>query len=149
VRGLLTHVSGLTQNSHEVQVFLRQTANAESFRNLYQHLGTELAKLKGSTNPVMGVVSWVTKNPLHSIAVFVGTGTREVHVHTVAFDNVEHKFAQQVLFSAGNNDIELAQLHASCQRLGRFLDRWLTSKDHLSDQSLKVGVVRFRIEYAV
>lgn len=148
-RGLLTQVSGLPQKSPEVQLFLRNTARAEDFRNLYQHLNTALAKLKGATNPVMGAVSWVTKNPNHSITIFVGTGTPDVQVHTVAFDNRELRFAQQLLFSAGNKDIELDKLHLSTQRLFRFLNEWLRSEDHLSQDAMKVGVVRFQIKYAV
>lgn len=148
VRGLVTQISGLPHRNPEVQLFLRSTKSVEDFRNLYQHLSSGLARLSMPTNPVMGVVSWVTKEPRHSITIYVGTGTRDIQVHTVAYDRQDDKFPQVLLFSAGNRDIEIDKLHASCRRISSFVDKWLVSSGHLSDQVLEVSVIRFQIRSA-
>jgi hypothetical protein len=149
VRGLLVNVPGLSKKAPEVQVFLRHTAATEDFRNIYQHLGSEIARICGTTNPIMGVVSWATRNPRKSMTVFVGTGADEIEVHTVALDTWKGEFAQGLLFSAGGKDIELDRIHFRCRQTSRYLDAWLRSSGHLSDDVMGVGLVRFERRNAV
>ena len=92
----------------------------------------------------MGVLSWVTKDPTKSITVFVGTGTPDIQLHTVAFDTRRIEFAQRFLFSAGNKDIDLEEIHKSCKRLQKNFNAWLNQNDHLSEEEASVGVVRFQ-----
>lgn len=145
IRGLITQVPALSQRTPDIQVFIRSTLAVEGFRHLYQHLNSEIPKVKGTTNPIMGVLSWVTKNPSNSITIFLGTGTNETRVHTVSLDTWTGRFAHNLLFSAGNKDIELDQVHSRCRALSKILDKWLVSKAMLSTESAKVSVIRFHI----
>lgn len=145
IRGLITQVPGLSQKSPEIQVFVRSTATVEDFRHLYQHLNSVIPKINGMTNPIMGVLSWVSSNPSDSFTVFLGTGSKETQIHSVSIDTWNNCFAQNLLFSAGNKDIELDKLHSQCQAVSKFLNAWLKSKGYLSKESTKVGVFRFNI----
>ena len=113
---------------------------------MYQHLNAVIPNIEGETNPIMGVLSWVTKDPTKSIAVFVGTGTPDIQVHTIAFDRLRLEFAQRFLFSVGNKDIDPEKIHNSCKRLQRFFDAWLDQNGHLSEEEASVSVVRFRFQ---
>jgi len=146
LRGLITQIAGLAQKNPEVQLFLRKTAQTEDFRNIYQHLNSAISRISGKTNPIMGVISWVTRNPQRSITLFLGTATADIEAHTVAYDTWEHKFAQQLLFSAAKKDIELDKLHASCLRIEKFIDDWLEFKGYLSREDTKVSIIRFQIK---
>jgi hypothetical protein len=148
VRGLITSVPGLPNKTPEVQVFLRNTAPTEDFRNLYQHLNSEIGKIRTTTNPIMGVLSWVTQNPSKSITMFLGTGAADIQVHTVALDTWRGEFAQTRLFSAGNRDLELDKIHAGCKRIGSYLNEWLRSNNKLAEEEMKVGVFRFDLRNA-
>ncbi len=147
IRGLVTQVRGLSQKSQELQVFLRSTASINDFRNLYQHLNSEIPKISGTTNPIMGVVSWVTSNPADSITAFLSTGSTEIQAHTVAYDNWNHCFAQVLLFSAGNKDIELDKLHVQCKSIAKHLKNWLKQKNYLSKESAKANIIKFRVSH--
>lgn len=145
IRGLVGQVKGLSQKSQELQVFLRSTASIKDFRDLYQHLNSEIPKITGATNPIMGVVSWVASNPADSLTVFLSTGSAEIQAHTVAYDNWNHCFAQKLLFSAGNKDIELDKLHMQCSSITKYLKKWLKSKNYLSNEPLKPSIIKFGI----
>ena len=115
---------------------------------MYQHLNTVIPRIEGKTNPIMGVLSWVTKDTTKSITVFVGTGTPDIELHTVAFDTRRIEFAQRFLFSVGNKDIYPEKIHKSCKRLQKIFDAWLDQNGHLSEEEASVSVVRFQFQIA-
>lgn len=143
-RDMVRQVPSLSQKKPDVQLFVRNSQEVGTFRDLYQHLNTEIPKMAGKANPVMGVLSWVTKDPRKSITIFVGTGAQDLELHTVVFDTWKNEFVQSTLFSAGNRDINLESLHEDCRRFRRFFDEWLAENNHLSSEELSVGIVRFQ-----
>ena len=145
LRGLVRQVPKLSQKSPEVQLFIRNTSFIAEFRNVYQHLNTVIPKIEGTTNPIMGVLSWVTKDPTKSITVFVGTGSPDINFHTLVLDTWKMEFAQRFLFSVGNKDIDLEEIHDSCKRFRNFFNSWLDQNGYLSEEEATVGVMRFQI----
>ena len=145
IRGLISQAPGLPQKTPAVQLFKRHTIDVEGFRNLYQHLNSSIAKIQGNTNPIMGVISWVFKDPSKSLSLNVGTGAEGLEVSSIAIDIHSGKFAQNLLFAAGKKEIDLEKLHLECVRLSNFLNSWLAELGHLKDEDLKSGVFRILI----
>ena len=146
LRGLVRQIPELSQRDPEVQLFIHSTSLIEDFRNIYQHLNVSIPRIEGKTNPVMGVLSWITNDPMKSITIFVGTSTPDTEFHTVTFDRLKREFVQRFLFSVGNKDIDLDEIHSSCKKLRKFFEAWLTQNGHLSAEEASVGVVRFQFQ---
>jgi hypothetical protein len=143
IHGLVAQVPRL-QRASEIRAFRRATLEIKDFRNLYQHLNTEIPKINGPTNPIMGVLSWVI-NPQDSITVYLGSGTPEIHAHTLAIDTHNGCFAQNLLFSSGNKGIELDRIHSDCRTLAKFVEKWLKQYNNLSDIESEPSIIKFGI----
>lgn len=61
-RGLFTQVRGLKHRSPEFKAFARATSTVAEFRNFFQHLNSEIPRLKGKAYPIMGLLSWVGRD---------------------------------------------------------------------------------------
>lgn len=121
----------LPQKTPELQLFIRTTASVGKFRNMFQHLDSEIGKIQGSTNPIMGVLSWVTSNDALAYTIATGTGSEDTQMHSLSVDTTSMSFAQDLVFGTGNEDIELAQLHERCNSFRHFLGRWLDDQEML------------------
>ena len=145
IRGLLRQVKGLSQKSPQIQLFLRNTAGVDNFRNFFQHLDSSIAKLSGKSYPIMGVLSWVTHDPAMSCSLSLGHWTKDTHAHSLVVDTWTSSFVARIQLDAGNASIELANAHSSARKLSAFLERWLRTKNMLRDTELAASVMRFGI----
>lgn len=126
---LVKKVKGLKQKLPEVQSFVRTNSKSEVFRHLYQHLDND--SFSGEKiHPILGSVAWEGENPKLCYVLNVGTGSPDIHFYTLSYDTWKKEFAQKLMFSAGNQDIELDKIHASCRSFNRFFNRWLRGKGY-------------------
>ncbi len=86
IRTLADQVRGLSHSTPAYQLFLRNTARTEDFRNFFQHLGTEIPKLPLNTNPIMGVLSWVTRVSSKSRTIVYGTFPKDGNFYSLVLD---------------------------------------------------------------
>lgn len=142
-RGLVGHVPLLRKNTKEVQIFLRLTSSVEEFRNLFQHLNTEISKIRGEFSPIMGAISWTTREPGRSITIMTGSSAEDTKFHTLAFDMRRRQFSNQLVLGAGLKDVDLFELHSRCRSFRSFFERWLVEQQLLSKKDQSVGIVRF------
>lgn len=143
--GLVAQIP-IFSRSPEVRLFRQAIQSIKDFRNLYQHLNSEIPRINGPTNPIMGVLSWVI-NSQDSLTVFLGSDSPAIHAHTVAIDTHNGCFAQTLLFSAGNKDIELDKVHAECRTIAKFLESWLKANNKLSGENAESGLIKFGIRF--
>jgi hypothetical protein len=61
LRQLLSKTPGLKQNSTELQLFYRRTADIEYFRNSIQHLNENIMQYVKNRIPSWGALNWVAK----------------------------------------------------------------------------------------
>lgn len=142
-RGLVGQVRRLRKNTPDVQLFIRNTANVEKFRHLFQHLNTKIGNIRGEFNPIMGALSWVTSNTTVAYTIATGTSAENTNVHTLAFNVCSGRFTQNLVLSAGNEDIELDELHQRCRLFQTYFNTWLDGQGMLSEEEQSVGIVRF------
>jgi hypothetical protein len=147
VRGLLRQVKGLPQKTPGVQVFLRGTSDAESFRHFFQHLDSSIAKLHGTSYPILGVLSWVTRDPAWSCSLTFGHWTKGTHSHSMVVDTHTTKFVASIQLDAGTSSLELARAHAAVRALSLFLEKWLQSANMLGDKVVAPSIMRFGIAF--
>lgn len=146
-RGLTEQVRGLSHTSPEYQLFQRNTAHAEDFRNFFQHLNSEIPKLPVKTNPIIGVLSWVTKFSNKSRTVAYGTFLKDGNFHSLAVDTWAGKFANKLEFTAGQMSIALDTIHREVSRFRIFFDKWLVKNEYLSKSELSPSVLSFYIQF--
>lgn len=145
-RGLVGQVPGLKQRAPEVELFKRGTALVERFRNVFQHLNSDIGRRVGAGNPVMGVLSWVTSDPRCSITVSVGTGSTEIQFATLALDTHTYEFVREFQFSAANLVVDLEKVHAACVDFESYFVLWLNQNCHLSNDDLAPHCLVFRAD---
>lgn len=145
LRRLVRQVPKLSHKNAEVQLLIRNSDEVEEFRNLYQHLDTAVTRAEGRVSPVMGAISWVTREPTKSITIFPGSGGPNVNVHSLAVDTLECRFARNLQFTAGNKDIDLDSLHGSCERFRVFFEAWLAQQGWLGNEKAAIGILRVQI----
>jgi hypothetical protein len=140
-RGLARQIRGMSQKAPEFQKFIRATDRIDVFRNHLQHLNTNIPKIVGSTNPVLGAMSWLTANPRVCMTVSIGRGDKDCHYHTLVFDSVELIFTSTFLFTAGGLDVDLTKTNATCRGFESHLDQWLREQHMLEPTTQRVGTV--------
>ena len=142
-RGLVRQVPRLRQKTTEVQQFLRNTANVEEFRHLFQHLNADIGKIRGDFSPIMGGISWVTRDTSVAFTIMTGTSAENTNFHTMAFNTVKGRFSNNLVLGAGLKDIDLDGLHQRCKLFQTFFNGWLENQGMLSVKDQSVGIVRF------
>jgi hypothetical protein len=145
IRGLARQVKGLSHKSPEYQLFQRNTDSSEAFRHFYQHLDSEIPKIPLNTNPIIGVLSWVTRDPNKSMTVVYGTFPKEGELHSLALDTWTGSFAQRLVFTAGQMDLDIEATHQEARKFRTFFESWLSEKGFLGEEQLKTGVMHFLI----
>ena len=121
IRGLAEQVRGLSHSLPEYQLFQRKTAPTEELRNFYQHLNSEIPKLPAKTNPIIGVLSWVTKILGKSRTVVYGTFPKDGNIHTLVVDTWKAEFVSQLEFTAGQTNLDMAIMHKELTKVSKIL----------------------------
>jgi hypothetical protein len=146
IRGLAEQVRGLSHKLPEYQLFQRNTVRTEAFRNFFQHLNSEIPKLPDKTNPIIGVLSWVTKNPNKSRTIVHGTFPKEGGFHSLAVDTWTDQFASRLEFSGGQMNIDIDKVHFEVTRFKKFFEHWLIDNQYLGENDLLPSVLSFYIQ---
>ena len=146
MRGLTDQVRGLSHKLPEYQLFQRNTARTEAFRNFFQHLNTEIPKLPAKTNPIIGILSWVTKVPNKSRTIVYGMFPKDGNFHSLAIDTWTGQFASRLEFSAGQMNIDIDNIHQEVTRFRRFFEKWLDENQYLGRSELVPSVLSFYIQ---
>ena len=145
VRGLANQVYGLSQNRGEIKGFYEKTKSVENFRNIYQHLNSDLQKVVGKTSPVLGAVSWVTRDPLKSITTMLGTMNPEIQTHSLTLDREKWELIPKIQLQVRDLDLDLFSAHQAARKLQVFIERWLNESGRLSEKTSHASVIRFNI----
>jgi len=146
-REITGHVRGLKKNSPELQVFLRNTENVETFRNIIQHIATEIPQLPENSRPTMGSYAWIHKsNPNQSVTLWLGGASQKYSVTGLVVDTREMKFANNNVFSLSDKDVRLDRVVSSCKEFEDSFDRWLASSDLLVTQEIEPSRLNFGIQ---
>jgi hypothetical protein len=146
IRGLAEQVKGLSHKLPEYQLFQRNTASTESFRNFFQHLNSEIPKLPTKTNPIIGALSWVTKVPSKSRTIVYGTFPKDGSFHSLAVDTWAGRFATKLEFTAGQKDLDIDNVHKEVTRFRIFFSKWLLTNGFLGKGELHASVLNFYIQ---
>ena len=136
----------MKKNLQEVQKLVRYIEQVETVRHLYQHLDSQIGRIKGRFNPIMGAISWAATQPNMSFTIMAGTSAKDTHVSTLILDMVEKKWAHKLTFAAGGEEIQLEAIHDQCREFSAFFNAWLYELELLSDEDQEVGIVRFSFE---
>ena len=145
-RELLLHIKGLKRKTPEVQRFLRGTAEVEVFRNIFQHLATEIPSLPVKTQPSLGAFSWISKEKSVALTVTV-TGTEaRGDFYGLAYNTVNREFVCRYQFSFANKDLDVAKVVSECDLFSSFLEEWLDRNDMLTEQPIRPSKLRFVVK---
>ncbi len=146
VRRLIQQVRGLPQNTSDVQLFLRATERIDVFRNYFQHLSTEISKISGQSNPIMGSISWVGNTPNESYTFIATSPCQDVSTPGLAVDTRTMEFTCDLQLSAQNQDLCLRTVHSKVQDLRAFFSDWLEQQEMLINEEHRTGKMRFIIQ---
>lgn len=146
IRGLADQVRGLQHKLPEYQLFQRNTASTKAFRNFFRHLNSEIPKLPAGTNPIIGVLSWVTKVPSKSRTIVYGTFPTDGNFHSLVVDTWTGRFASQLHFTAGQKDLDIDNIHKEVTRFRTFFSKWLVNNRLLGQSDLRPLVLNFYIQ---
>lgn len=144
-RGLIRQVKGMSQRSPQVQLFMRETARVEGLRNFFQHLNSSIAGLTAKSYPIMGVLSWVGRDPMMSYSISIGHWTKDTEAHTLAVDTWKNTFVVPLQLDAATTSLNLAAVHEHSIRISAFVERWLNKQGFVSATDIGVSVMRFGI----
>jgi hypothetical protein len=143
IRGLIIYVKGLSHNSNEYQLFSKNTKSIEDFRNFYQHLNTEIPKIAEPANPIIGVISWVTKDQNKSKTITYGSIISGNSFHSLAVDTWTNKFACNLEFSSDQLSIDLEYVHKKLKDFAQFFNEWLITNNYLLEKEMIPSNVSF------
>jgi hypothetical protein len=146
IRGLAEQVRGLSHKLPEYQLFQRNTTRTEAFRNFFQHLNSEIPKLPDKTNPIIGLLSWVTKAPNKSRTIVFGTFPKGGNFHSLAVDTWTGQFANRLEFTGGQMNIDMDSIHREVTRFRLFFEEWLRNHQYLGESELIPSVLSFYIQ---
>lgn len=145
VRGLLGQIKGLKQNTPELQIFYRAIEAVEGFRHFYQHLNSEIPLVSEGSGPVLGYLSWRTRNPKLGLTVAVGTLPKGTQMASLAWDRVKNEIVDETLFVAGTLSIDLKVVTDACVKIEGFFNGWLDSKGFLGKEESRVSTMKWEI----
>jgi hypothetical protein len=97
-----------------VQIFLRKTKSIEELRHHVQHFRSGIHKLPETTSPLFGTISWVSSsNPKKSFSFISGYLHPDIESDSCTYDTYENKYCQQILLSAGGQEVDLQVAYES------------------------------------
>ncbi len=143
-RALAAQVRGLSHKQPELQIFRRFTARTEDLRHFFQHLSTAIPGLSGNVTPILGVLSWATKDPNDSLTIAF-SGAPDVGLPGMILDVRAMKFASTLFFTAAGITVDLADIHRRARKFNAFFVDWLSSRELLATEEISVSTLRFRI----
>ena len=134
---LLSQIQGLKHNVPAFSLVERFIPKIENFRNIFQHLNTHISSVNGETNPILGVLSWVSKDSSINFSATIGTQPAAVNFSSIPFQVEALKFSRNLVFSAGDVDIDLDKMMQVLSGGNEYLNEWLVSKNRVSDIDLR------------
>jgi hypothetical protein len=146
IRGLVRQVYGLPHRTPAVQIFLRETAGVEQFRNFFQHLNSSIGSLSGKSFPIIGVLSWSTSDSRHSCSLAFGHWTKETHAHSLVWDMQTMSFIQSLQFDAADLSLAMGNVHARARSFSRFFERWLRKEKLVDERDVASSLMRFGVD---
>lgn len=138
-RRLILQVKGLRHKQPPLQLFLRETKAVEEFRHYVQHLDTEVPKIDGPANPIMGTVSWLCPDDTTSVSVAPTSPAAEgIASPTLPIDRILGCFGNRLQLSVGAiqnpvGSLLMCKTHDHARALSRFIEAWLEESGSLEE----------------
>mgnify|MGYP006873467032 CR=1 FL=1 len=149
LRELLEQLPGLKKKEPALQLFLKRTSKVEDLRNFFQHFRNEIDTFTELGLPLWGTLSWVYtdretgRSQQYSIAP--GTFFDGVGIHSCTYDRFHHKFVERVLFQAGTERIDLADLNDWMTDFVEWYSEWFRVRFDGTERY--ISDVRFKISF--
>lgn len=149
LRGLLRHCPGIKQKASGIFLFYKETIIVDKFRNIFQHLNTEMNRLINEDLPVFGVITWICMyehKSAYSCGLIAGTLIQRTEHHII---NPAGKAISPpidyITLTAGGYTINLSLIFLTISKLTRFLEDNL--KNEFGDLSPEGADLSFCIEF--
>ena len=134
---MLGQIRGLKHNAIEYKRVEKALVDLEKARNYIQHLNSEIPGLSAETYPILGALSWASKDKQRSFTIALGTLPPGTTFHSLSFDTASKEFVDEIELSIDTFSLNLTECNKLIRSGFEYLADWIESKGYSSTAEIQ------------
>jgi hypothetical protein len=130
---LLQQVKGIRKKEIWMASVAKLDPSVEKFRNYIQHINSHVPRIQPEIYPILGVISWPSKNNQQSNSASMGGNPTGTMINTLSFDTSIGEYLPGIIFNADVFKIDISNLMKSLQLIRDGFDNWLSENSLFGD----------------
>ena len=140
---VLAQVRGLKHKNENYKKVEKALIDIEKARNYIQHLNSQLSQLTGEIYPILGAISWASKDRQKSFICALGAMPEGTSFHSLSFDTVKKEFLNDIILNIDTFSINLTQCNQQMEYGIEYLTTWADENGYLltDDSSPSIAII--------
>lgn len=133
---VFSEIRGIKHKDQRVVNCKKANAKLTQARNFIQHLNTMIPKVTEEIYPILGAISWASKNLNYSFVITLGTHPKGTSFHSLPYEKSKHKFMDDIALNVDTISVSIKEVYQAMQTANIYLSEFLVAENYLSNDEL-------------
>ena len=129
---ILAQIRGLKHKESRYNNVEHALVSIDKARNYIQHLNSQISSVSDEIYPILGAVSWASKDKQKSFTIALGVLPTGTSFHSVSFDTRSKEFISDIILNIDTFSVNITASNKSMQSGFEYLSEWLDANGYSS-----------------
>jgi hypothetical protein len=137
---MLAQIRGLKHKEVGFKGVEKALVNIEKARNYIQHLNSQIPEVSKEIYPILGAVSWASKDKQKSFTVALGAMPTGTSFHSLSFDTMSKEFMGDIILNIDTFSVNLTECNKLMCSGFEYLIDWIDTNGYSSTKDIEPNI---------
>jgi len=137
---MLAQIRGLKHKEMGFKNVEKALVNIEKARNYIQHLNSQVPVVSKEIYPILGAVSWASKDKQKSFTLALGALPTGTSFHSLSFDTMSKEFMDDIILNIDTFSVNLTECSKLMCSGFEYLNNWIDTNGYSSTKDIEPNI---------
>lgn len=133
---VISQIKGFRHKDERFKIVEKTAVQIERARNFIQHLNSGIPGLSDEIYPILGAISWPSRDGKSSYTISLGALPDGTHFNSLGYNKEEKAYKPDILLDVDTFSVNLSESFRAMTSGSEYLNEWLSAQEMIAEQDI-------------